>query len=315
MALRGFSLEVEAGETVALLGPNGAGKSTLVKIITGLTTHDSGEVEVMGYPMPRKKSKVLRKTGVILEGDRNFYHYLSAWANMFYFGRIKLLPERYIKETVPLLLEELGLHHRKDDRVGDYSLGMKRKLALGLAVLGEPELLILDEPTLGLDVPTRNYFIESLKSKRMEGKTVLLCTHQMDVAQRLADRVAIINEGRLVAFRPTSALVNLFSRRYYEIRLSYKSATGASVKRKSQEKEKLAKSLGDYAERILTGFSLTTEGENSLRLNFSLNATEPLSEFIGIIGKSGFLVTDVSTVEPNLEEAYLKVVENNGAVN
>lgn len=201
-ALRGVSFEVRRGEVFGLLGPNGAGKTTTIKIITTLLLPDSGNAEVLGIDVIRDPVRAREVMGVTLSVERGFFWKLTGRENLKYFGILRGLKGRELEERIDWVMEltglrELGGEHKLFE---EYSLGMKARLALGRALLHDPPLLILDEPTLGLD-PHSARMIRSLlvRLAREEGKTVLITTHNMFEADLMCDRVAIINKGSIVA--------------------------------------------------------------------------------------------------------------------
>lgn len=151
-AVDGVSMTLEPGEIVAFLGPNGAGKTTTVKMIAGLILPTSGQVEVMGHDVARERIAAIRHLGAVLEGARNLYWRLPAWENLLYFGALRALPAQLLKARANMLLHLLDLHERRDQEVRHFSRGMQQKLAITAALLHDPEVLLLDEPTLGLDL-------------------------------------------------------------------------------------------------------------------------------------------------------------------
>ena len=192
-ALRGLTVSVERGQTVALIGPNGAGKSSFVEILMGLRHADSGSVHVLGHDVVRDPRGHVARIGVQLQETRLF-KLLSVREYFKFFA--KLYPKH-----VPLdaLAEEFALTEIIDTRVGKLSGGQKQRVALALALINDPELVILDEPTVGLDPIVRREFWELIRRLGQRGKTVLFTTHYMDEAQALADAVLMISNGRLVA--------------------------------------------------------------------------------------------------------------------
>ncbi|MEU4443195.1 ABC transporter ATP-binding protein [Actinosynnema sp. NPDC050801] len=215
------SLDVPAGTVFGFLGPNGAGKTTTIKMLAGLLTPTSGRVRLGGFDVATQRSAAMAQFGAVLEGSRNVYWSLSAWQNLLYFGRLKGLRKAQAKVRAQHLLTGLELWDRRDDEVGGFSRGMQQKVAIAAALIADPPIVLLDEPTLGLDVETTRTvktWITALA--RESGTTVLLTTHQLDVAQELCDRVAVMRRGRLVADLPTRELLASFRERdRYEIRV------------------------------------------------------------------------------------------------
>ncbi|MEV0198354.1 ABC transporter ATP-binding protein [Nonomuraea sp. NPDC050691] len=215
------SLRIPAGSVFGFLGPNGAGKTTTIKMLAGLLTPTSGQARLGGFDVTRQRSAAMAQFGAVLEGSRNVYWSLSAWQNLMYFGRLKGMRKAQVAERAQDLLTDLGLWERRDDKVGGFSRGMQQKVAIAAALIAGPPIVLLDEPTLGLDVEaTRTVKHWIAEQARELGTTILLTTHQLDVAQELCDRVAVMRKGRLVADLPTQELLAGFRERdRYEIRV------------------------------------------------------------------------------------------------
>ncbi len=196
IALDGVSLEVQQGETFGLLGPNGAGKTTTINILCGLLRPDQGSVSLDGKTDPTLPD-VRLSLGVVPQ-TLAIYEELSAQENLRFFGRIYGLSGRKLKERVRDCLEIAGLTQRSKERVSKYSSGMKRRLNMVCSLLHEPPLLLLDEPTVGVDPQSRNLIFETIEAMRKRGRTIIYTTHYMEEAQRLCDRVAILDHGRIL---------------------------------------------------------------------------------------------------------------------
>jgi ABC-2 type transport system ATP-binding protein len=213
-AVDGVSLRVPAGSVFGFLGPNGAGKTTTIKILAGLLSATSGQVRLNGHDVARRRSRAMEQIGAVLEGSRNVYWTLSAWQNLLYFGRLKGMRKAAAQARAEELLTGLELWERRDEKVGDYSRGMQQKVAIAAALIADPPILLLDEPTIGLDVEatrTVKEWVRALSTER--GKTVLLTTHQMNVVEEVCDRVAVIRRGQVITDQPTRQLLARFRRR------------------------------------------------------------------------------------------------------
>jgi ABC-2 type transport system ATP-binding protein len=197
VAVDGLSLEVRKGELLGLLGPNGAGKSTSVSLSVGLLTPDDGRVVVAGHGNPADPA-VRQHIGVAPQ-SLALYDSLTGEENLRFFGQVYGLAGAKLEERVRWCLEFAGLIDRKGDRVEGYSGGMKRRLNMAAAVIHDPELLLFDEPTVGVDPQSRNKIFESIEALHRDGRTIIYTTHYMEEAERLCDRIAIVDAGKLLA--------------------------------------------------------------------------------------------------------------------
>jgi ABC-2 type transport system ATP-binding protein len=219
-ALDGVDFEVPEGSVFGLLGPNGAGKTTTVKMISGLVRPTSGEVYVSGMHVESKRRQVLRKVGVVLEGTRTCIWPLTPFENLKYFGNLRDIKGPVLKERARSLLHFIGLKEKMDVQVRYLSRGEKQKVAICIALISDPDVVLLDEPTTGLDVQSSRAIKEKIvQMTREQGKAALVTTHDMHVAQQLCDRIGIIDKGNLVACRPTEQLLELFDDQAFEFRL------------------------------------------------------------------------------------------------
>jgi ABC-2 type transport system ATP-binding protein len=205
VAVDDLDLTVERGETLGLLGPNGAGKSTTIKLALGIETPDSGTVDFAGLGAPSDPA-VRRSLGYSPQ-DLAVYEELTARENLAFFGKLQGLRGAGLSSAVDRGLEIAGLHDRQSDRVAAFSGGMKRRLNIACATLHDPDLLLLDEPTVGVDPQSRNHIFAAIESLAAEGKTVIYTTHYMEEAERLCDRVAIVDSGRVLACDKVNTLL------------------------------------------------------------------------------------------------------------
>lgn len=217
-AVRDVSLNIAAKEVLAFLGPNGAGKTTTIKMIAGLILPDDGWVRIAGRN-PHRDSQALRKLGAVLEGNRNQYFRLTAEENLEYFGVLRGLSRRVARQRGQELLERFDLLQKRRTTVQALSRGMQQKLAIAVALVHQPQLLLLDEPTLGLDVEATESVKSLVREIAREGCGILLTTHQLDIAEELSDRVAIIHRGEIIAEEPTDKLIRQFSGTAYTLEM------------------------------------------------------------------------------------------------
>lgn len=197
-AVRDLGLDIRAGECFGLLGPNGAGKTTTLKLLLGLIAPDGGSIEVLGEPVPSHGREARLRIGVVPQMD-NLDPDFSVTENLLVYGRYFGLSDATIRERIPALLEFAGLASKQDAKIATLSGGMKRRLTLARALVNDPELIILDEPTTGLDPQARHVIWQGLRRLVTEGKTILLTTHFMEEAERLCDRLVILDHGAAIA--------------------------------------------------------------------------------------------------------------------
>jgi lipooligosaccharide transport system ATP-binding protein len=193
-----LSLEIEAGECLGVIGPNGAGKTTTIRMCLGQANPDSGTIEAFGLPIPAKVREAKKRIGVVTQFD-SLDPDFSCAENLRVYGRYFGLPRAIIEARIPKLLEFAALQAKANVRPGELSGGMKRRLSLGRALINDPDLLLLDEPTTGLDPQARHLMWERLKNLLQQGKSILLTTHFMDEAERLCDRLIVLDHGRKIA--------------------------------------------------------------------------------------------------------------------
>ncbi len=218
VAVAGISLNLHAGEILGLLGPNGAGKTTMAKMISGLVCPDQGTVEICGAN-PFRKPSTLRNVGVVLEGNRNLYWKLTPAENLEYFGVLRGLSAREARTRADHYLNRFGLSKKKKVLVEALSRGMQQKVAICAALLHEPTLLLLDEPTLGLDIESLEDVKTIIQNLAAENRAIVLTTHQLDVAQAVTTRTAIMKQGKIIAEENTSDLLKRFSGDSYVIEM------------------------------------------------------------------------------------------------
>lgn len=198
-AVDGVDLHVEEGEVFGILGPNGAGKTTTMRMLATLLEPTSGTATVLGHDLRTGARAIRRRLGAVLSGERSLYWKLTARENLEYFAALYHVPPAEAGPRIARILEAVHLTDRADDYVEKFSTGMRQRLVLARAMLPDPELLLLDEPTVGLDPQAARDLRERILQLRDEGRTVLLTTHYMEEADQLCDRIAIVDHGRIVA--------------------------------------------------------------------------------------------------------------------
>jgi lipooligosaccharide transport system ATP-binding protein len=220
VAVDGIDFQVRAGEAFGFLGPNGAGKSSTMRMIGCVSAPSAGELTVFGDDVRRHGPDIRARLGVVPQED-NLDTELSVWDNLLIYGRYFGLPLPVIRERVASLLEFMQLADRRDARVDPLSGGMKRRLTIARALVNSPELLLLDEPTTGLDPQARHLLWDRLYQLRREGVSLILTTHYMDEAEQLCDRLVIMDAGRIVAEgSPAQLIATHASREVVELRLA-----------------------------------------------------------------------------------------------
>jgi ABC-2 type transport system ATP-binding protein len=225
VAVDAISFSIEQGETVGLLGPNGAGKTTAIAMISGITRPDGGDVSLGGVSVTQNANALKRRVGLVTQ-DLALYEELSAWANLQLFGGLYGLGAARLRPRAEAALSLVGLADRSEDRVKTFSGGMKRRLNIAAALLHDPDLILLDEPTVGVDPQSRNAIFENLEELKRRGKTLLYTTHYMEEAERLCDRVLILDHGRILA----NDTVTHFKQRYANLEAAFMQLTGRALR-------------------------------------------------------------------------------------
>jgi len=197
-AVNGVSFSIYKGEIFGLLGPNGAGKTTTIRMLSTVLEPDSGDITIGGHSVRREPAAVRAIIGVCPQ-EIALYEDLSAFENMVFFGRMAGLENRQAREQAMKNLELMGLEDRAKGKVAKFSGGMKRRINLAIALMGSPDLLFLDEPTVGIDPQSRNHIFENIQGLQKKGLTVLYTTHYMEEADRLCNRIAIMDGGQIIA--------------------------------------------------------------------------------------------------------------------
>ena len=211
-AVQGVDFAAERGQIVGLLGPNGAGKSTIISILAGILPPDGGEAFIKGYSVTDDPEEAKAHLGVVPQ-DIALYPDLSARENLVFWGKMYGLRGAVLQSRVDDVLEMVGLVSRQGDRVSKFSGGMKRRLNIGAALLHKPDVLIMDEPTVGIDPQSRRHILDQVKALNNQGMVILLTTHRMEEAAELATHIAIIDFGKIIAFDTQNKLIKLVGER------------------------------------------------------------------------------------------------------
>ena len=291
-AVRGVSFEIEKGELFGLLGPNGAGKTTTIKMLITLLIPTSGSARVLGHDVVKDAREVRKRIGYVFGGERGVYERLSGYDNLRYFAELYGVPAKIQKARIEELLELVGLKGREHERAEGYSRGMKQRLHVARGLLHDPEVLFLDEPTIGLDPVGARELRATIASLTAAGKTILLTTHYMFEADALCDRIAVISQGKIVATGTPGQLKS---------RVASGSVTEVEVYGVPEETvERLRKLEGVLAVWV-------EERDQAQVLSVQTRADIQLTA--AILGHlNGASVGRVSHREPTLEDAYVALV-------
>jgi len=197
-AVKGISFEVHKGEVLGLLGPNGAGKSTTINILANVLSYDGGTIEVLGHDLSRETKAIKKEMGIIPQ-DLAIYEELSAEENVRFFASIYNIKGKELDKNVKKALESVELYDRRNDKPKTFSGGMKRRLNIACGIAHNPQIIIMDEPTVGIDPQSRNHILEFIKTLKAKGITVIYSTHYMEEIEAVADRMIVMNEGKIIA--------------------------------------------------------------------------------------------------------------------
>ena len=286
VAVHDVGFEVGEGETYGLLGPNGAGKTTTISMLVGLLRADAGSIELDGEPMHPGARDVKARVGYVPQ-EIALYPDLTGRENLTFFARLHHLEDA--AHRIEEILEVTGLADRADDRADEYSGGMQRRLNIGIALLHRPRLLVLDEPTVGVDPQSRDAILAAVEDLAGTGVSVLYTTHYMEEAERLCDRVGIIDHGELVAEGTRRELVGLVGQR----------------DRVTLQVDGDADAVGDALEGHDDVTDVTASG-HQVELHVA-RAGQRLPELLAVATRDGAVVTGVEVTEPDLESVFLHV--------
>src|SRR6476660_10438936 len=289
VAVNNLSLTIKSGEIFGLLGPNGSGKTTIVNMMSGLSKYTSGQVKIFGYDIERHNKAIHAILGIVPQ-ETALYEELNAWTNMSLHAYLYGLARSEHTRRITDMLKLVQLYDRRYNRVSTFSGGMKRRLALARALLHDPRLLYLDEPTLGVDVQSRRAIWDYiLDVKQDKGKTVLLTTNYLEEANALCDRIAIIDHGKLVVLDTPAEL----KRRYCDTVMEIETASSAS----SQLLVQL---------RNIPGISQVAQDDKILKVAMSGNDLSATGKIITLVTQESN-IRRIAQREPNLEEIFLSL--------
>lgn len=289
LAVDNVSLNIEKGELYGLIGPNGAGKTTLISMICGLTSIDSGEIKVDGHPVTKQALEAKKKIGLVPQ-EIALYESLSAMDNLEFWGRMYGLRGKLLKERIDEILEATELKDRAKEKVSHYSGGMKRRLNIACAVMHHPEIIIMDEPTVGIDPQSRNHILEfTRKLNRENGSTVIYTSHYMEEVEQLCTKVAIIDNGKIIT-----------------------SGTQDEIKKMVMNEEKIEINVSNYSPE--TGLKLNKLSEvrgvdyKDSKLTIVMKNSEAnLQDIIKLLFMDNVKIRDISIKTPNLETVFLSL--------
>jgi ABC-2 type transport system ATP-binding protein len=292
VAVDGIDLAIAPGELFGLLGPNGAGKTTTVKILTTLLLPTSGTARVLGYDVVSATNAVRRRIGFVFGGERGLYWRLSGLDNLRYFADLYRIPPHVSKRRIPELLEVLGLAGRERDKVEGYSRGMKQRLHLARGLLNDPDVLFLDEPTIGLDPVGARDLRVLVRGLADRGKTIFLTTHYMFEADAICDRVAVIKKGRIVAEGTPGSIKQLVG----DVGVVEFEVDGIST-------EAVQRLQG------LAGVSSVIAAEKDLAVVVTVHCAQPVEVMtqLGVV-LDGVAFRRVTAREATLEDAYIQLI-------
>ncbi len=287
-AVDGVSFTVKEGEIFSLLGPNGAGKSTTISILSGLLEPDRGEATLLGHSLKTEPEAAKARLGVVPQ-DIALYPDLSARENLFFWGKMYGLRGGTLTTRVDAVLATIGLDGRQKDRVGTYSGGMKRRVNIGAALLHEPAVVIMDEPTVGIDPQSRRHILDHVKALHAAGLTVLYTTHYMEEAAELSDRIAIMDQGRVIAHGTHAELID---------------QVGGQTR--------IELTLNVEPERVLPAWralaGVTRIDVAAGRVTALVDDSNVvLPRLFEIAGQAGARITSIDIDEPNLESVFLQL--------
>ncbi|MBU8607340.1 ABC transporter ATP-binding protein [Bacillus pumilus] len=295
--LKEITFHLKKGESFGLLGPNGAGKSTLIGILTGLIHATSGTITIEGIDLKKETKKAQQMIGIVPQ-EIALYLHLTAKENLMFWGRMYGLKGKELKSRVQETLELIGLKDRANDQVKVFSGGMKRRVNIGCAILHQPKLLIMDEPTVGIDPQSRNHILETVKTLNGEGMTIIYTSHYMEEVEFLCERMAIMDHGSIIALGDQHELSELVGNQR-EIVLTIKYEHGQNdIDRVRQ----FIHEVDPLKEIVVQG--------NQIKI-FDQHPQQLLSHLIQGVTALNIQIISTEIVEPNLENVFLYLTSKN----
>ena len=299
LALNKVNLKIRPGELFGLLGPNGSGKTTTIKCLSTILIPDAGTVTVNGFDVQKETSLVRASLGMVVGGERTLYWKLTARDNLLFFASLYKMKRDFAKKRVDELLELFELSDRADERLEDYSTGMRQKVTIARALLHDPPVLLLDEPTLGLDPGFSRQLRKQIKElSQKQGKTVLLTTHYMDEADQLCDRVAFINKGNIVAVDTPDKLKAM---------VKEKELVEVTVYSPPSDVEGYIRSLLPDSEVVKVVQGNEAEGCPSRIKIIGETAEEHIGTIIDVLRKRNVRIGSLNVGVPTLEDVFIKL--------
>jgi ABC-2 type transport system ATP-binding protein len=294
IAVDGISFSVNRGELFGLLGPNGAGKTTTIKMLTTLLIPTSGTASVLGFDLIKQANKIRPVIGFIYGGERGLYWRLNAFDNLRYFANLYHIDPDHAAKRIPELLELVGLGGRGDERIEGFSRGMKQRLHIARALLHDPEVLFLDEPTLGLDPVGAREMRDTIRDLQAEGKTIFLTTHYMFEAEALCERIAVIDKGKVVALDSPTGLKK---------HVQDLSVVEVEVFGIRQEALDIIRSL----KGVETASIESVDQKQTLHVQ-SPQGSESVAPVLRVLEERKLRTGRITVREPTLEDAYVRLV-------
>lgn len=288
-AIDNLTLNIGKGEIVGFLGPNGAGKTTTIKILCNLINATSGEIKLNGFDIKKDRNNAMKQVGVVLEGSRNLFWQITPQQNLIYFGRLKGINKNILNNQIDKLLTELDLLKVKNEIVNKLSRGDQQKLSIACALISNPEIIILDEPTLGLDLESSRNLKDWIKTlSKEENKTIILTTNQLDIAQQICNRIIFMNKGKLVADKNILEFLELFKEEYYKIIISYNNLYNCQETLKA----------------LLPNMDIQ-RNENEIILTGIISSQEELYNKISVIYSNHLQILSINKIKYNLEDIFM----------